>query len=236
MSDIYVISLQSLMEEALAEEHVKYLTGNVKAVEELFSEKNMAVLKRHFQGIFAFLGFHPKVDTGITSYICSGSISSNSGSDIMVLFTLNTPATSPVELENQWFKKWIELETSVHPSYTITRNMFMDPVVLPFPGIIFFEDFLQVQNPIYIHITESSSEDGVRQQMRLLFALAEKAYNVSLESGKGFLDTFALNLQKNHLPYERGRDISAREWFVNAFRIIGKHFGDIVSVVQLFKP
>jgi len=224
------------MEEALASEGVKYATGNVKTIEELFSEKNIAVLKQHFQGVFAFLGFHPKVDTGITSYICSGSITSDSGPDILVLFTLDTPATSPVELESQSFKKWIELDTRVHPSYTIIRDMFKDPVALPFPGIVFFEDFMQLQNPIYIHISDSSNEDAVRQQMRLLFSLTEKAYNVSLESGKGFLDILAESLQKNRLPYERGHDISAREWFVNAFRIIGKHFGDIVSVVQLFKP
>lgn len=236
MSDTYVISLQSLMEEALSNEKVKHLTGNVKAIEELFSEKNMANLKQYFQGVFAFLGFHPKVDAGITSYLCSGSISSDSGSDILVLFVLDTPATSPVELENQSFKKWMDLETSVHPSYTLIRSMFNDPVALLFPGIIFFEDIQQMQNPVYIHISDSSNEDAVKQQMRLLFALAQKASSDSLASRKSFLNLFAQSLQRNHLAYERGHDISAREWFVNAFRIIGKHFGDIVSVVQLFKP
>ena len=233
MTNPYVISLQSLMEEAVATPERKNLTGNVSVIEDLFSEKNRTALKQHFPGVLAFLGFHPGVDSGIISYISSGSLSSDSGLNILVLFTLGTSATSPIELNDQAFNKWIKLDTSVQPSYTLIRSMFHDPATLVFPGVIFFEDFLQDQNPVYVPITDAANEDAVRKQMRQLFAIAEKAYAIS---EKGFLDHLAQTLQKEHLAYERGRDMSAKEWFVNAFRSIGKHFGDIVSVIQLFKP
>ena len=232
MTDTYVISLQTLLEEALATEQ-KNFTGNVRDLEEIFSEKNWKVLKNTFPGVFAFLGFHPSVDKSITSYVCSPSISSDSGADILVLFTLNDFATSPTIVDNEILTQ-LKIDINVHPSYTLIRHMFKDPAVLNFPGIIFFEDLLQVQNPIYLHISDTSSEDTVRQQMRQFFALADKAYQITSRSDKSFMNNFALTLQKEQIPYERGSDISMREWLVYAFRLIWKYKGDIVSVIKLF--
>ncbi len=234
MTRVVVVSLQTLLEDALASPH-KNLAGDVRAIEDLFSPENRKVLKQHFPGIFAFLSFHPGADSGITSYIRTGTLSSDAGQNIMALFTFDSRATAPTVLRDQSFRSWLALTTTVHPSYTLVRSMFKDPVVLNFPGVIFFEDFLQEQNPIYIHISDSSNEDAVRQQMRSLFALANKAYQSSWETGNNFLDLFAQALQKERIDYERGRDVSLREWFVNAFRILSDKTSDIVSIVSLFK-
>ena len=235
MSRTYVVSLQTLLEEAVAGES-KNLTGNVKAPEQLFLKENTAILKASFPGAFAFIGFHPSVDKNVTAYIQSGSLSSDSGLNILVLFILDTYASSPVSLNTRSFQHWIDLDTTVHPSYTLIRSMFKDPAVLTFPGISFFEDFIQTQNPVYVPIIDASSESVVRQHLRKVFALSEKAYQASLEKDKGFLDLFAQALLKEQISYERGHDISAREWFIKVFRFINERRADIVSIIQLFKP
>lgn len=235
MTSPLIVSLQTLLEQTQTEPSQKNLTGNIRAIEDLFSSENRKTLDRFFQGAFVFLGFHPGVDTGVTSYIRSGSLSSDAGSNLLVLFTLDSRIPSPVALRNQSFEKWMIVDTAVHPSYTLIRSMFKDPVTLNFPGIIFLEDLLQNQNPVYVHILAPSDENAVRQQMRQLFALADKAYQLSVESQKNFLDLLALSLQKERIDYERGSDISAREWLINAFRFIRARSGDIVSIVNLFK-
>ncbi|SRR6266487_562995 len=234
MTRPFVISLQTLLEGALAGPP-KNLEGHVRSIEDLFSPVNRQALEQHFSGVFAFLGFHPGTDGGITSYVRSGTLSSDSGQNILVLFTFDSRVTSPTMLRDQTFRSWLTLTTTVHPSYTLVRSMFKDSVVLNFPGIIFFEDFLQNQNPVYIHIAESSNEEAVRTQMRGLFAIANKAYQSSWETQKNFLDLFAQALQKEKIYYERGNDVSLREWFISAFRFLSARTSDIVSIVSLFK-
>lgn len=235
MSRVYVLSLQTQLEEAVAGER-KNLSGNVTVPEQLFQEQNQQALEANFPGVFAFIGFHPAVDKNVTSYLQSGSLSSDSGSNILVLFTLDTHATSPVSLNAGSFQRWISLDTSVQPSYTLIRSMFKDPTVLTFPGVVFFEHFIQSQNPVYVPLPDISSEDAVRQHMRKVFALAEKVYLLSHKKNKSFLDRFAQALLAEKISYERGGDISAREWFVKALRFLNERRGDIVSIVQLFKP
>ncbi|HZO70922.1 MAG TPA: hypothetical protein VFB60_01895 [Ktedonobacteraceae bacterium] len=45
-------------------------------------EKNQKALEANFPGVFAFIGFHPAVDKNVTSYLQSGSLSSDSGSKL----------------------------------------------------------------------------------------------------------------------------------------------------------
>lgn len=235
MSRVYVLSLQTQLEEAVAGAH-KNLAGNVTVPEQLFQEKNQKALEANFPGVFAFIGFHPAVDKNVASYLQSGSLSSDSGSNVLVLFTLDTYATSPVSLNARSFQRWISLDTAIQPSYALIRSMFKDPAVLTFPGVVFFEHFIQSQNPVYTPLPDISSEDAVRQHMRKVFAHAEKAYQLSHKKNKGFLDRFAQALLAEKIPYERGGDTSAREWFVKALRFLDERRGDMVSIIQLFKP
>src|SRR5579884_912756 len=101
MTKVFVISLQTLLEGTLTDPLAKHAEGNIRAIEDLFSEENRNSLKQHFPGVFAFLAFHPGVDSGITSYIRSGSLSSDSGQNILVLFTFDSGATSPTLLRDQ---------------------------------------------------------------------------------------------------------------------------------------
>lgn len=80
MSPTFVISLQTLLEETNADTQIgKNLTGDIVGdVESLFSPENFEYLRQSFRGVFAFLGFHPEVDTGVTAYLLSGSLGSDS--------------------------------------------------------------------------------------------------------------------------------------------------------------
>ena len=148
---------------------------------------------------------------------------------------LNTSATAPTVLKDQQLRDWLIVGNDVHPSSTVIKSLFKDPRALRFPGIILFEDVAQRQNPVYVPISNATDENAVRIQMRQICALAEKAYQETATDRNNFLNRVAQALQKERIDYERGRDISVRECFTNAFRFIHERLGDIVSIVSLFK-
>lgn len=230
----FVISLQTLMEQTQVKPGIERATGNIAVIDQLFVEENREALKESFPGVFAFLAFHPSVDKGIVSLIKSGFLSSESGGNILVLFTFDSQAKSAVPITDDSFSRWLSLDTSVNPSYLFIRDLFKDSVALKFPGIVFFEDFIKTQNPVYVSIEEADNDVAVARQLRGIFSFAEKAFQDTRGSRKSFSDAIAENLRSANIGYERGKDVSAKEWFTKVFRSIYDKRGDIVTIVKLF--
>src|SRR5215472_10903514 len=129
-----VISFRTLIQEAMAPPGEKRLSGNIRSTEQLLKTESLSLLEQQHRGPFAFLAFHPEADRPITEYIQQGSLASDSGPNILALFTLSGEATFPTRLTPSSFGDWLEIDSSSHPSYQLIRFLFEPEPVPPLPG------------------------------------------------------------------------------------------------------
>jgi hypothetical protein len=228
-----VISLSSLIDEAIADENKKNLSGNVSSFDKLLRKESLELLESKHKGLFAFLAFHPGADNHITEYIRQGSLSSDSGPNILVLFTLDSEAKWATPISSQSFGSWLDLDASIHPSYKMIQIMFNETNPPPLPGIVFFERFSAERDPVYVSLHVAPASGQVRDLLRTTFSLADRAFKSTREHGD-FADSFSVELQKQKIVHQRAGKRSMSEWLVKAYQVAWDNKGDIVSVVGLF--
>jgi len=229
-----VLSLSSLIDEAIADENIKNLSGNVSSFDKLLRKESLALLEKKHNGLFAYLAFHPGSDKNITEYIRQGSLSSDSGTNILVLFTLDAEAKWATPISSQTFGSWIDIDSAIHPSYELIRIMFSKTTIPPLPGIVFFERFSTERDPVYVSLQGITTSEQTRDLLRTSFSLANNAFKSSREKGD-FADIFSIELQKKKIAHQKAGKISMSEWLVKAYQVVWNNKGDIVSAVGLFK-
>jgi hypothetical protein len=229
-----VLSFSSFIEEAIAKEDVDKLSGNVSSFDKLVRKESLELLEKKHEGLFAYLAFHPKADQPVADYVKNGTLASDSGPNILVLFTLDAEAKWAAPMSSDAFDSWLDLDNSVHPSYELIRIMFAQTVVPPLPGIVFFDCFTKEREPVYVSLQGLSDPAQVKEVMRTVFSLADYAYRSSRERGS-FAEGFGVELQKKRIGYQKAGRKSMMEWLVKAYQVVWDHKGDIVSVVGLIK-
>lgn len=229
-----VISLNTMIEEAVSSE-AKQLSGNIQSFDDLLKKESLDLLEKHYNGLFAYLAFHPASDQIIVDYVRKGTLSSDSGPNILVLFTLDSEAKWTKAINEKSFGQWLKFDTSNHPSYQLVRVLFANKRVPPLPGIVVFERFTTNREPVYVSLQGLSDEQQVRETLRTVFSFADYAYrNTREKPGSSFADIFSVELQKKNLPYHKMGSTSMMEWLVRAYQIVLKYKGDIVGVIGLF--
>lgn len=231
-----VISLTTQLEEAIAAPGVKNASGNIRSFEEFLAPEALVQLEKQHAGIFAFLAFHPRSDRVVTEYVKSGTLASDSGSRILVLFTLDASARFPSRIGHQSFQRWLDLDAEVHPAYQMVRERFLPERVPPLPGIILFGSFSVAAECLYVGLADAEKPEDVRQRLRQLFSLAEESF-LQKHSGEpgSWVGPLAVKCQGAGLSYIRSGSSSTREWLARAYRFLAEHKGDLVSVLSLFK-
>jgi hypothetical protein len=209
------------------------LSGNVN-VDELLKEEHLQLLERRLGDVvFAFLAFHPWADSAVLDYVEGGTLASDSGPDIMVLFTVAQDASMGSDIDQSSFADWLKIDAGEQPSYVMIRELFEPASVPPLPGIAFFERFTSPSEVVYFDLA-SLDRDAIRQRMREIFSLAGRAARVNREQpGRSFADVLAVSAQRERRPFARSGPVSMRQWLVKSYQFAGDHFGDIVSVVPL---
>lgn len=232
---MFVLSLTTLMEEALAVPGTKNASGNVRSFDQLLSPENLEQLEKHHAGLFAFLAFHPEADRTVADYVKAGTLASDSGPQLLVLFTLDSTARFPARLDSRSFQRWLDLDTGVHPAYQMIRQMFPSGRVPPLPGILFFGSFT-VPDCIYVSLAELTEMESLRQRLRELFSRADQVVRKQKDgSSETWADALAIQLRKDHFDYQRSASLSPREWLIRAYRFLTEHQGDLVSALSLLK-
>src|SRR6185503_12922262 len=89
------ISLSKLLDEAgyLEDSKTKGLAGSITDAENF--DRNRKALQSMHKGLFSFLAFHPGTDKAVSEYVEEGSIASDAGTAILVLFFATTEIRSP---------------------------------------------------------------------------------------------------------------------------------------------
>ena len=231
-----VISLQAQIEAALADPNIKHASGNVQSFKELFKKENIMLLEEKHDGLFAYLAFHPDVDRPIVDYIQAGSLSDDSGEQMLVFFTLKTKAHTPKQLTSSSMTNWLQVDNAVHPAYQVIRMLFPDEAVA-LPGIAIFDQFSKPDRAaVYVSLQGLEDADKVRASLRTIFALANKSLKDTKANGKSFEDEFAVLLKKNKIAYNKSGKKTLLEWFIGAYQYIDANKGDLVSFIRLFRP
>ena len=147
-----ILSFQTLIEEAISEAGQKNLTGNIRSFEKLLEPENLERLHARFHGWFAFIAFHPGADQPTLAYVQEGTLASDSGPHVLVLFTTDAQAKWPTPLKDSMSSDWLNLDTTTHPSYEMVRWLFEPKAAPPLPGILFAESFSGEGEAIFISL------------------------------------------------------------------------------------
>jgi hypothetical protein len=209
------------------------LTGNVKNPEVLFKPEVAAELELRHPGVFAFLSFHPELDTGFKDYLSRDAIGAVGGREILVLFTVEKPIHRLRELSPALLAAGVSIRSDEHPAYEVARIIFR-PKQPPLPGIIFFRRLSGLCEPVFVHVAATSA-DSVGNVLRTVFALANESYSGSLSSGVEFTDILCDRLALNGIQYVRLRSLSAIEVLARGFYAVKRNLKDIAAVVDLIK-
>lgn len=230
-----VISLITQIEEAAADVNIRNATGNVLSFETLFSAEGLSNLEKQHDGLICFLAFHPTSDEVIADYIRKGSLASDSGPKILVLFTLDSAARFPVQTSSASFRSWGEIEADLHPSYYMVREMFLPNRVPELPGILFLDRLSAPAECVYVKLSGLDGLDVLRR-LRLVFSLAEEAFlKRAPYSSVSWVDSLASKLQGKEIPYARTGNSSPVEWLLRSYKFLMAHKGDLVSALNYFK-
>jgi hypothetical protein len=228
------LSINSLIEEAnLADPGQKRLAGNIGNIESMLEPEHLVKLEQRLGDVaFAFLAFDPRADAAVRQYVEEGTLASDAGPHVLALFTLAHDAASPVELDDEAFVGWLELDLVEQPAYQLIRLLFEPGPVPPLPGIAFFARLSEPCEVVYFDLGSLDDAAKVRTRLRALFALVDDA----VRSSKGMekvANTLAVAAERGQFqPFRSGR-VSIRQWLTRGARFVGDHAGDIVAVLGL---
>jgi hypothetical protein len=231
-SGVLVLSLSTVIQEAASDPNLKKISGNINSFDKLLAPESLALLEKSHNGVFAFLAFHPAVDSTIVSYIKGGTLPSDSGRDILVLFSLDAQARWATAITSESFSDWLTVDLSVHPSYELLRFLFDPERPPPLPGIVFFSAFTGEAEVVYVKFPLISSEAEARSFFRNLFSLVDKVWHSSAgKPSDAFTDRLAAALSKEKFEYAKTGRVSMREWLVKSMNFLAQQNSDIVTLI-----
>ncbi len=161
------VTLHALLEELHTVPGAKNASGNIQSYKELANRDSIAVLDQHHAGLYALLAFHPGVDSGITAYVEAGGLGSDAGSEILLLYSLDTATGGG----SRAGLPWLQIEDGEHPCHRLVRDLPVKAVVA-IPCVVVFERLGSAVAPVIISLPNSASAEPVRQRMRQVMQLA----------------------------------------------------------------
>jgi hypothetical protein len=218
--------------ESVAADIGKRIVANISNIEKVLAPENLKKLEDRHRGVFCFLAFHPTLDRFITSYIGLNSLSSDSGKEILVLFTLDADARFPRLVEIDESIDGIKIDESIHPAYQMTKMLFGPHAEPSLPGLLFFEKFTDVTEPIFVSLAKLDSASAVGERSRIVFSLVRESFEISKASAEAsFPEEFAVRLAKKRIAYTRRDATSMREWLVLLYNFANDHSKEIFGLV-----
>lgn len=229
-----VVPLRMLIEQALADENVKHLGGEIQSFAELIKPESLHLLAEQSPGVLAYLAFHPTADMPVADYVKNGSLSSDSGNRILVLFVADNVGSNAglSEAAKVLSIPGVKVESGIHPAYRMIDLLFEPDPSPPLPGIAFFKSFDAGAEAVYVSLAGLDTSLLVTERMRTVFSLVtEVGYPAAADK---FADKVSAALQKKRLPYARTGSKSLSEWFIRGYQVIYDHRSDILAVAGLF--
>ncbi len=223
------ISFKKLVDEAVyAQTGERRYQGSVTDPTAFFA--NLDKLTAVFNGMYAFLAFHPGVDKVIPEYVQAGSISSDAGPRILVLFLAAEAFSFPRRVSPQDLGLGVDLDMTSHPAYQFVGWLFPAESRPPLPGLVFFDDPCNIVEAVYVPLTGLADLAAVAQRCRRVFIAAEESHGES--DKRPDLDRFAVALRREKIDYVRSGKRSFKEFMVMTGQWLNDHRAEIASLVS----
>jgi hypothetical protein len=219
------ISFTKILEFA-PDDGQKNLTGQLRDLQSLL--ENAERLQNIQSVAYSFIAFHPAIDRAVTDYLAAGSVSSDSGRDVLVLFFANNDFELPREVEQSDLDVGLHLDPSVHPAYEVVQRLFPHKPV-EIPGIVFFDRFINTRHAVYVPLQNADTPLKVRQICQKLFHLASDAFKSSPNAD--FIERLRVLLAGKAVPYKATDQMCFKEWLLQSYNFLLEH-GAIVSVIK----
>jgi hypothetical protein len=208
---------------------MKRLAGSITDADNF--DRNRKALQAMHKGLFSFLAFHPGVDGTIVEYVEKGSIASDSGTAILVLFFSAKDIRFPRAVTPKDMNIGLDLDMNIHPAYEFVQWLFPTQIVPAFPGLVFMDRVYDVVSAIYIPIATHSSANDVATFCRSIFVLANGILKNRDAGEKPTLDSLSVALKMKGITYSRSGQASVGEWLAQAYTFGKKNGATIVSII-----
>lgn len=225
------ISLSKLMDEAvyLQNDKTKNLSGSIRNSAE-FDDNRRALQSLH-RGLFAFVAFHPQVDQQVADYIEKGSIGSDSGPNILVLFFSAKEIRFPRAITPRDLNIGVDLDMTVQPAYEFAQWLLPAESLPKFPGLIFMDRVVDSIQAVYVPIQKHATADEVADFCRSVFALANHVMKKNAEDPLS-IESLILKLKSDGFEYTRSGEASVGEWLISAYQFAQRHRATIVTLIS----
>jgi hypothetical protein len=224
------ISFSKLIEEAvyLQNPSTKNLAGSITDAKDFHDHRQ--ALQAFHRGLFSFLAFHPTIDAPVAEYVEKGSIASDSGPKILVLFFAAKDMRFPRAVTAKDLNLGVNLDQNVHPAYEFAEWLLPAKSLPKFPGLMFMDNVVESIEAVYVPIAKHSNAIEVADFCRAIFALAN--HIKMKDPNEPFsMDSFSASLRLAGIDYTRSGKGSGNEWLVVAYQFAKKHGASIASVV-----
>jgi hypothetical protein len=230
---VRAISLSALIENIIAEDTRRYI-GNVKDLAELYDETSLRVFEEHQGGAFAFLAFHPTGDASVAKYLKEGTLASDSGRSLLVLFTSFADVDMPQEVTSYTLGSGLVIEAEELPAQQMTNALFGDKGAPPLPGLLVFKSLVEQQEALYFGLDGFATATELRSRLRMIFSLVDHVVK-QRNNKSSFAEQLAVLAQRRQLAFVRSGQVSMRQRIVQAYQFLGRHGAELAAALGIGK-
>jgi hypothetical protein len=224
------LSLEKVVEGlAYADADQRNLAGSID-YQDRFLE-NVDRLRLLHSGVFCFLAFHPWTDPSVASYIEAGSLASDAGPDILVLFLSKTAFTMPRTVTGRDLELGVTLDTASHPAYKFVEWLFPADYRPSLPGLVVFDNLFDVFDSVYVPLPDQSTLESVAQSCRKVFTILESVFRQKKQPAELNFDAFCWALDKAGIRYHRTGSHTFLTWVGQVIGWTKKHGGEMIVAV-----
>src|SRR6266496_1582466 len=220
-------SFTSLLEEAALGGAEKRYSGNIAdRLDVLFSQDHLEQLESHFD-CFGILAFDPVADRAIVDYLNAGTLPSDSGPRLLVIWSSSESAPAPLPLDSL---DWIDIERRDLVAQELIRQLFAPKPPPALPGIAFVQRISGGDEPIYFPLMNMADEKQIRSFLRRVFEIVNAA---PLDDGKAFVNHLAYKAELARMNFRRAGASSSKQWLLRTLRFAKEHASDLISAISL---
>jgi len=205
--------------------NLRHIDGEFMNPEELFQTDILTKLDATFRGMYAIFLYDLKNDQGITAYLHSGSVGSDSTSRVLVLYE-----KAPRSRRNNTMA---DLGITVHeenPAVAFARDLFPSkPLMLP--GVLLLRRISHASDAVYVPL--EGKQEAVAARARQLFAQLPATIDGADFSTSTFGERVGKALDLAHIPYQRSEPLTVSDYLRKFLLLVWKHKRDLMAIVPV---
>jgi hypothetical protein len=217
--------LRPLLEALLADPDFSNLTGEVQRANDLLKSDAMARLDARHIGVFALFVFNEKVDHVVAQYLASGSLASDVGVHVFVLYE---SAPKPRRVPSMNMDGLVRVQAE-NPLVAFARVLFPNQH-LTLPGILVVERLSQSGEAVFISLDGDATSFNARIRRILSTVDQESAQRAS---DRSFAYSLGIKLSAQGVSYLRSGGISYQEQLVGILRTLWESKRDLLAIIPV---